>query len=91
MVIDLNSIWCIFFSKLLFFSDVLFQFVLLNFTFRSTNGTVSTSFRLCCSVQSIEVEDLSDSGSIYIQSDGEHLGFLPRKICILPAVIEMIC
>lgn len=47
-------------------------------------------FRLCCSVQSIEVEHLSGGGSIYIQSDGEHLGFLPRKISNLPAAIEMI-
>ncbi|XP_040991573.1 sphingoid long-chain bases kinase 2, mitochondrial [Juglans microcarpa x Juglans regia] len=43
------------------------------------------------SVYSIEVEDLSGSGSIYIQSDGEHLGFLPRKVCVLPAAIELIC
>ncbi|KAF5464345.1 hypothetical protein F2P56_014427 [Juglans regia] len=43
------------------------------------------------SVHSIEVEDLSGSGSIYIQSDGEHLGFLPRKVCVLPAAIELIC
>ncbi|GLT71118.1 hypothetical protein SLA2020_431590 [Shorea laevis] len=43
------------------------------------------------SVQSIEVEHLSGGGSIYIQSDGEHLGFLPRKISNLPAAIEMIC
>uniref|UniRef100_A0A7N0UMY8 DAGKc domain-containing protein n=1 Tax=Kalanchoe fedtschenkoi TaxID=63787 RepID=A0A7N0UMY8_KALFE len=40
-------------------------------------------------VQSIEVEDLSNSG-IFVQSDGEHLGFLPRKFHILPAVIEML-
>ncbi|KAJ6404271.1 hypothetical protein OIU84_012451 [Salix udensis] len=43
------------------------------------------------SVLSIEVEDISGSGSIYVQSDGEHLGFLPRKFCILPSAIEMIC
>ncbi|KAK9280597.1 hypothetical protein L1049_014291 [Liquidambar formosana] len=43
------------------------------------------------SVHSIEVEEISGSGSIYVQSDGEHLGFLPRKFCILPAAIEMIC
>ncbi|XP_062157493.1 sphingoid long-chain bases kinase 2, mitochondrial [Alnus glutinosa] len=43
------------------------------------------------SVQSIEVEHLSGGGSIYIQSDGEHLGFLPRKICNIPAAIELIC
>ncbi|GLU00713.1 hypothetical protein SLE2022_180600 [Rubroshorea leprosula] len=42
-------------------------------------------------VHSIEVEDISGSGGIYVQSDGEYLGFLPRKFCILPAAIEMIC
>ncbi|KAK9202286.1 hypothetical protein WN944_017496 [Citrus x changshan-huyou] len=42
-------------------------------------------------VHSIEVEDISGGDSIYIQSDGEHLGFLPRKLCVLPAAIEMIC
>ncbi|GAV83885.1 DAGK_cat domain-containing protein [Cephalotus follicularis] len=43
------------------------------------------------SVHSIEVEEISGSGSVFVQSDGEHLGFLPRKFCILPAAIEMIC
>ncbi|KAK2967318.1 hypothetical protein RJ640_006184 [Escallonia rubra] len=43
------------------------------------------------SVHSIEVEEVAGSGSVYVQSDGEHLGFLPRKFCILPAAIEMIC
>ncbi|XP_021643219.2 sphingoid long-chain bases kinase 2, mitochondrial isoform X3 [Hevea brasiliensis] len=43
------------------------------------------------SVHSIEVENISVSGSVYVQSDGEHLGFLPRKFSILPSVIEMIC
>ncbi|XP_030492277.2 sphingoid long-chain bases kinase 2, mitochondrial [Cannabis sativa] len=42
-------------------------------------------------VHSIEVEDISGSGSIFVQSDGEHLGFLPRKFGIIPAAIEMIC
>ncbi|PKI46372.1 hypothetical protein CRG98_033267 [Punica granatum] len=42
-------------------------------------------------VQYIEVEDLSGSGRIFVQSDGEHLGFLPRKFCILPSAIDMIC
>lgn len=48
-------------------------------------------FSLCDSVHSIEVEDISGEGSIYVQSDGEHLGFLPKKFCVLPAAIEMIC
>lgn len=43
-----------------------------------------------CSVQSIEVEEISDSGNIYVQSDGEHLGFLPRKFRVLPGAIDMI-
>ncbi|KAE8707999.1 Sphingoid long-chain bases kinase 2 [Hibiscus syriacus] len=42
-------------------------------------------------VYTIEVDDISGSGSIFVQSDGEHLGFLPRKLSILPAAIEMIC
>ncbi|KAL9673246.1 hypothetical protein QQ045_029500 [Rhodiola kirilowii] len=46
------------------------------------------------SVKSIEVEDTSNSNSnsnsIFVQSDGEHLGFLPRKFHILPAGIEML-
>lgn len=45
---------------------------------------------LYCSVLSIEVEDISGKGGIYIQSDGEHLGFLPKKISVVPAAIEMI-
>ena len=49
------------------------------------------AFFFCCSVYTIEVDDISGSGSIFIQSDGEHLGFLPRKLSILPAAIEMIC
>ncbi|XP_021767134.1 sphingoid long-chain bases kinase 2, mitochondrial-like isoform X2 [Chenopodium quinoa] len=42
------------------------------------------------SVRSIEVEQIDDGDPIYIQSDGEHIGFLPRKLCILPGAIEMI-
>ncbi|XP_021887785.1 sphingoid long-chain bases kinase 2, mitochondrial isoform X2 [Carica papaya] len=41
-------------------------------------------------VHTIEVEEVSGSGNIYVQSDGEHLGFLPRKFCILPGAIKMI-
>ncbi|KAH0930897.1 hypothetical protein HID58_016624 [Brassica napus] len=46
---------------------------LYNGTHLSVNNVSSRS------VQSIEVEEVSESGSIYVQSDGEHLGFLPRK------------
>ncbi|XP_057462643.1 sphingoid long-chain bases kinase 2, mitochondrial-like [Actinidia eriantha] len=42
------------------------------------------------SARSIEIEEIEGSGSIYVQSDGEFLGFLPRKFFILPAAIEMI-
>lgn len=41
--------------------------------------------------RSIEVEEITSSGRIYVQSDGEHLGFLPRKFTILPGAVEMIC
>lgn len=58
---------------------------LYNGTHLSVNNVSSRS------VHSIEVEDISGSGSIYVQSDGEHLGFLPRKFCILPSAVEMIC
>ncbi|XP_057498315.1 sphingoid long-chain bases kinase 2, mitochondrial-like isoform X1 [Actinidia eriantha] len=42
------------------------------------------------SARSIEIEEIQGTGSIYVQSDGEFLGFLPRKFFILPAAIEMI-
>ncbi|CAO2835571.1 unnamed protein product [Amaranthus hypochondriacus] len=42
------------------------------------------------SVRSIEVEQIENNGTIFIQSDGEHLGFLPRKIRILAGAIEML-
>ncbi|OMO64403.1 hypothetical protein CCACVL1_21784 [Corchorus capsularis] len=57
---------------------------LYNGTHLSVNNVSSRS------VYSIEVEDISGNGNIFIQSDGEHLGFLPRKLCILPGAIEMI-
>ncbi|PON97320.1 Diacylglycerol/lipid kinase [Trema orientale] len=56
------------------------------------NGThLSVNNVSSISVHSIEVEDISGSCSIFVQSDGEHLGFLPRKFRIIPAAIEMIC
>lgn len=41
--------------------------------------------------QTLEVEEIIRGENIYVQSDGEHLGFLPRKFWILPGAIEMIC
>ncbi|KAL0347785.1 UNVERIFIED_CONTAM: Sphingoid long-chain bases kinase, mitochondrial [Sesamum calycinum] len=56
------------------------------------NGThlsvKNVSSRRACS---IEVEEIGSSRSIFVQSDGEYLGFLPRKFTILPGAIEMIC
>ncbi|GER45225.1 diacylglycerol kinase family protein [Striga asiatica] len=43
------------------------------------------------SVSSIEIEEVVSSNSIFVQSDGEYLGFLPKKFSILPGAIEMIC
>lgn len=40
------------------------------------------------SVKSIEVAEETCRGDIYVQSDGEHLGFLPIKCSILPAAIN---
>ncbi|XP_030541077.2 sphingoid long-chain bases kinase 2, mitochondrial [Rhodamnia argentea] len=57
---------------------------LYNGTHLSVNNVSSRS------VLSIEVEEISGTGSIFVQSDGEHLGFLPRKFRVLPSAIEMI-
>ncbi|CAN1237367.1 Sphingoid long-chain bases kinase 2, mitochondrial [Linum grandiflorum] len=55
------------------------------------NGThLSVQNVISRSAHSIEVEDISGGGKIFVQSDGEYLGFLPRKFCILPSAIEMI-
>ncbi|URD83139.1 DAGKc [Musa troglodytarum] len=43
------------------------------------------------SVKSIEVVEELSKGDIYIQSDGEHLGFLPANCSILPAAINFFC
>ncbi|KAA3469363.1 dagK [Gossypium australe] len=58
---------------------------LYNGTHLSLNNVTSRN------VYTIEVDEISGSGNIFIQSDGEHLGFLPRKLSILPGAIEMIC
>ncbi|GER51621.1 hypothetical protein STAS_29014 [Striga asiatica] len=43
------------------------------------------------SVSSIEIEEVVSSNSTFVQSDGEFLGFLPKKFSILPGAVEMIC
>ena len=45
------------------------------------------------SVQTLEVEDAEDVGSrrdVFVQADGEHLGFLPAKFSILPEQLDFI-
>lgn len=47
------------------------------------------------SASSIEVEELTQhdtntNGDIYVQADGEHLGFLPRRFLMLPGTIEFL-
>ncbi|CAL1398864.1 unnamed protein product [Linum trigynum] len=55
------------------------------------NGThLSVANVVSRRAHSIEIEDVSGSGKIFVQSDGEYLGFLPRKFCILPSAIQMI-
>lgn len=44
--------------------------------------------QLWCSVKSIEVMEVTPTGLTYVQSDGEHFGFLPAKFFVLPAAIE---
>ncbi|ONK55939.1 uncharacterized protein A4U43_C10F2500 [Asparagus officinalis] len=41
------------------------------------------------SVKSIEIAEVTSRGDIFVQSDGEHFGFLPAKCLILPAAIEI--
>ncbi|GAB2217369.1 hypothetical protein Drorol1_Dr00000549 [Drosera rotundifolia] len=55
------------------------------------NGThLSLKNTISRRATSILVEELEASGGIYVQSDGEFLGFLPRKFCILPGAIQML-
>ncbi|PUZ53060.1 hypothetical protein GQ55_5G022700 [Panicum hallii var. hallii] len=39
-------------------------------------------------VQSIEVAEVTASGDIFVQSDGEHFGFLPTKFSVLPGAVD---
>lgn len=69
-----------------------FYYLFHRLSFKACIGLWLYSFRVffVCSVLSIEVEDISGKGGVYIQSDGEHLGFLPKKISVHPGAIEMI-
>jgi len=44
-----------------------------------------------CSAHSIEIEEKVPTGFIYFQTDGENLGFLPKRISVLPGAIQMFC
>lgn len=48
-------------------------------------------FYLSFRARSIEIEEIGSSGSIFVQSNGELLGFLPRKSFVLHGVIELLC
>ncbi|KAL9259110.1 Sphingoid long-chain bases kinase 2, mitochondrial-like protein [Drosera capensis] len=55
------------------------------------NGThLSLKNTISRRATSILVEELEASGGIYVQSDGEFLGYLPQKFCILPGAIQML-
>jgi YegS/Rv2252/BmrU family lipid kinase len=51
-------------------------------THLSVNGVSSIR------VQSIEVAEVTASGDIFVQSDGEHFGFLPTKFSVLPGAVD---
>ncbi|KAG8073257.1 hypothetical protein GUJ93_ZPchr0006g43849 [Zizania palustris] len=42
-------------------------------------------------VQSIEVVEKEVSADIFVQSDGEHFGFLPTKFSVLPGAVDFFC
>ena len=47
----------------------------------------------CGSVQTLEVEDAENKSKqrdVFVQADGEHLGFLPAKFSILPQQLDFI-
>ncbi|CAN6314225.1 unnamed protein product [Urochloa humidicola] len=54
-------------------------------THLSVNGVSSIR------VQSIEVAEVMASGDIFVQSDGEHFGFLPTKFSVLPGAVDFFC
>ncbi|CAL4912310.1 unnamed protein product [Urochloa decumbens] len=54
-------------------------------THLSVNGVSSIR------VQSIEVAEVTASGDIFVQSDGEHFGFLPTKFSVLPGAVDFFC
>ncbi|XP_066306552.1 sphingoid long-chain bases kinase 2, mitochondrial-like [Miscanthus floridulus] len=54
-------------------------------THLSVNGVSSMR------VQSIEVAEVTASGGIFVQSDGEHFGFLPTKFSVLPGAVDFFC
>jgi len=57
----------------------------------ATNPSSSKRQHCFCRVQSIEVEEVTGSGGIFVQSDGEHFGFLPTKFSVLPGAVDFFC
>ncbi|TVU48564.1 hypothetical protein EJB05_08205 [Eragrostis curvula] len=41
--------------------------------------------------QTIEVMEVMANGDIFVQSDGEHFGFLPTKFSLLPGAVNFFC
>ncbi|XP_037437009.1 sphingoid long-chain bases kinase 2, mitochondrial-like [Triticum dicoccoides] len=39
-------------------------------------------------VQSVEVAEVVPNGDVFVQSDGEHFGFLPTKFSVLPGAVD---
>jgi diacylglycerol kinase family enzyme len=44
-----------------------------------------------CRVESIEVVEVVANGDVFVQSDGEHFGFLPTKFSVLPGAVDFFC
>ncbi|KAG0454007.1 hypothetical protein HPP92_025311 [Vanilla planifolia] len=55
------------------------------------NGSLLSEKRVFSrSIKSIEVAVVEGKGDIFVQSDGEHLGFLPIKCSVLPGAIDFL-
>ncbi|KAF7138558.1 hypothetical protein RHSIM_Rhsim07G0011400 [Rhododendron simsii] len=70
-----------------------YDFILkLHKLYNGTHLSVKNVFSRSVRSVEVEVEELEGGGSssIYVQSDGEFLGFLPRKFVVLPGAMEMI-
>lgn len=81
----------LYYPSFYFYFDTIFLIYHSRYFFKGQLSALTEKIVSSCSACSIEVEEIVRSDSIYVQSDGEYLGFLPRKFHILPGAIEMIC